>query len=197
MPLASLSRSVPIITVSGLSKRFLLPGWRLGWLALHDPLGVASSLRDGTGVWADRFFGPNSLVQAALPEILNTGAEWFDEVLLKLETNALLLHRAINSIPGLSCTLSEGAMYMLVRIDPALFPGLSNDVDFARALYREEALFVLPGMCFEAHGYFRIVTASPTLIMRDVVERLWNFCERHSDVSAVGQVDLIARQTQF
>ncbi len=88
VPLASLSSSVPIITLSGLSKRFVLPGWRFGWAALHDPLEVAGDIKDGLYVWGNRFMGPNSLVQAALPAILDTPAEWFEEVTKKVQVSS-------------------------------------------------------------------------------------------------------------
>lgn len=68
-----------------MSKRFLLPGWRFGWVCLHDPLGVAGAIKDGMAVWANRFFGPSSLSQAALPDILDTPAEWHQEVLDKVK----------------------------------------------------------------------------------------------------------------
>ncbi len=68
---------------------------------------------------------------------------------------------------------------MLVQIDPLSFPHLADDIVFSTALYREEAVFVLPGMCFEAEGYFRVVIASPEEVMRDVAGRLREFCERH------------------
>ncbi|XP_029049535.1 tyrosine aminotransferase isoform X2 [Osmia bicornis bicornis] len=34
--LASLSNEVPILSCSGLTKRFLVPGWRMGWIIIHD-----------------------------------------------------------------------------------------------------------------------------------------------------------------
>ena len=33
---ASLGREVPVITASGLGKQFLVPGWRIGWVAFQD-----------------------------------------------------------------------------------------------------------------------------------------------------------------
>ncbi|PSN35641.1 Tyrosine aminotransferase [Blattella germanica] len=34
--LASISKDVPILSCSGLTKRFLVPGWRMGWITIHD-----------------------------------------------------------------------------------------------------------------------------------------------------------------
>ncbi|KAK4687061.1 tyrosine aminotransferase, partial [Tremellales sp. Uapishka_1] len=178
-PLASLSSSVPVLTLSGLSKRFLLPGWRFGWVALHDPLGVASAIKDGMAVWGNRIMGPNSLVQAALPGILATEPEWFQEVTRKIELNSITVFEAVQSIPGLSTTMPQGALYMLVRIALAEFPDFKDDADFCAALYKEEAVFVLPGQCFSAKGYFRVVNGAPVEVMRDVMERLRDFCGRH------------------
>lgn len=36
VPLATLRRDVPVITVSGIGKQYLLPGWRMGWAVFHD-----------------------------------------------------------------------------------------------------------------------------------------------------------------
>jgi tyrosine aminotransferase len=35
--LSELTDTVPIISCNALSKRFILPGWRFGWIAIYDP----------------------------------------------------------------------------------------------------------------------------------------------------------------
>ncbi|CAI7899334.1 unnamed protein product [Closterium sp. NIES-53] len=42
---AAAAGSVPILTVSSLSKRFLVPGWRVGWIAVHDPRHILKGAR--------------------------------------------------------------------------------------------------------------------------------------------------------
>ncbi|MHA2407501.1 MAG: aminotransferase class I/II-fold pyridoxal phosphate-dependent enzyme, partial [Candidatus Ranarchaeia archaeon] len=39
---ASLSKDIPVITLNGLSKAYLIPGWRLGYTYFHDPTNTGS-----------------------------------------------------------------------------------------------------------------------------------------------------------
>ena len=45
--IASRAKQVPVVTLNGVSKVYFAPGWRLGYLALHDPDGRLSAIRDG------------------------------------------------------------------------------------------------------------------------------------------------------
>lgn len=40
IPMAKVSKNVPILSCGGLTKRFLVPGWRMGWITIHDRNGV-------------------------------------------------------------------------------------------------------------------------------------------------------------
>lgn len=74
---ASLSKNVPILTTSGLTKRFLIPGIRMGWLVVNDQGNKFKALRSALINIAGRNFGPSSVVQKALPRILNCVPENF------------------------------------------------------------------------------------------------------------------------
>lgn len=79
-PAASLSKNVPILTCSGLTKRFLMPGIRMGWLIIHDRREAFNQIRLGLANIAGRNFWPSSTVQLALPDIIkNTPQEFFDD----------------------------------------------------------------------------------------------------------------------
>lgn len=43
--ISSLSKNVPVLSCGGLTKRFLVPGWRLGWVVIHDRNGVLQNVR--------------------------------------------------------------------------------------------------------------------------------------------------------
>lgn len=40
MPMGMFGSLAPVLTVGSLSKRWLIPGWRLGWIAASDPNGL-------------------------------------------------------------------------------------------------------------------------------------------------------------
>lgn len=68
--LSTLSENVPILSCGGLTKRFLVPGWRMGWIIVHDRNNVFAEVRKGLAKLATRSLGPNTIIQASLPAIL-------------------------------------------------------------------------------------------------------------------------------
>lgn len=47
---------------------------------------------------------------------------------------------------------------------------------FSKALYKDQAVFLMPGSQFDAPGYIRLVIASKEDVMREVMDRLEEFC---------------------
>lgn len=72
-------------------------------------------MRSGLVRLSQRLLGPNSIVQAALPEILSaTPQHFFDETVQYVEENARNFYNRISKIPGLRPVEPQGAMYMMV-----------------------------------------------------------------------------------
>jgi tyrosine aminotransferase len=57
---ASLSKNVPVLTCSGLTKRFLMPGIRMGWILINCRHNLLDEVRLGLGNIAGRNFWPSS-----------------------------------------------------------------------------------------------------------------------------------------
>ena len=68
--LASLSVNVPVISSSGIAKEFMVPGWRVGWIVMHDRHGALRDVRPGLVKLSQHILGANSLVQSVIPHIL-------------------------------------------------------------------------------------------------------------------------------
>lgn len=87
---SAVARTVPVLSCGGLTKRFLVPGWRMGWIVVHDPAGVAADVRQGLESLSTRILGGNMLVQGALPAILkDTPQEFFDGVVQTLHVSVM------------------------------------------------------------------------------------------------------------
>ena len=174
---AEISDNVPIIHVGGLAKQFMIPGWRLGWLVLHDRHNRLSQVRKGLMDLSTLTLGPTSLIQSIVPGLLeHTPSDFYKEVIEQLEENVTVIKKCLSNTPGLHLIEPQGAMYVMVGIDERL---LGNDVDFSTKLVEEESVFVLPGRVFEMPNYIRIVITSPRAILQDACERIHDFCVRN------------------
>ncbi|XP_053979150.1 tyrosine aminotransferase [Hylaeus volcanicus] len=180
--LASLSREVPILSCSGLTKRFLVPGWRMGWIIIHDRHNaLEKEIRNGLQRLSHRIIGSNTLIQGALPAILrNTPQKFYDDVMCTLHNHSKLAYNYIMKIPGLTPLMPHGAMYMMVYIDLSCFPEFNSDLDFLQRLLMEESVFCLPGQCFDYSSYMRIVITVPANMLQEACQRIQEFCARHN-----------------
>jgi tyrosine aminotransferase len=123
--MASLTTSVPVITIGSASKTLLVPGWRLGWALLHDIGGKLAGIRAAMLSLTQLSMGPSSVLQAALPAALAPAAGSGDEAEMVafygrtrslLAKHAAAVHEALAGTPGLlHSDMPAGAMYTLVR----------------------------------------------------------------------------------
>lgn len=114
-----------VMSCGAVSKRFLVPGWRLGWLGVYDPSDLlkGSGVREGLASLCQIAMTPNSLVQNALPSIIaNTPQTYHDTLLATLERGAAYCAARCAGCPGLEAmSPPQGAMYFMPKVQCARF----------------------------------------------------------------------------
>ncbi|ORY97486.1 putative tyrosine aminotransferase [Syncephalastrum racemosum] len=180
-PMASLTEDVPILAVGGLAKKWLVPGWRMGWVLVHDRHNAfAAGVRTGLLNLSQVLLGPNSIYQGALEDILHsTPQSFYDQTIEQLQNNAKIGLDVVGNIQGLNPVKPGGAMYMMVGIDTTQFKDIKDDVEFSQKLLKEENVLCLPGQCFEIPNFVRIVITPPAEMLSEAYERMADFCARH------------------
>ncbi|XP_057291546.1 tyrosine aminotransferase-like [Hydractinia symbiolongicarpus] len=185
-PLASLTTSVPVLSCCAISKRFLVPGWRLGWIQIHDRNDLFKEVRAGLADMATRILGANSIIQGALPRILrDTPQDWFDENMAFIEDITNVACNSLSKVPGLKCIRPRGAMYMMVGIDKTILKSIKDDIHFTTDLMAKKSVFCLPGTCFQFPDYFRVVLTVPRGMVEEACARIEEYCREIIEQNSV------------
>ncbi len=160
--IAALNPDAPVITFSSLSKAYLAPGWRTGWLAvaqtdrLDDVLAGIKKLADGRLCST----GPMEHALVAALSGDRTHQQAFRDA---LRERARVTFERMNAIEGITCVEPTAAFYAMPRV--ALPPG-KTDEDFVLGLLRATGVLCVYGSGFAtapSDGYFRVVfLASPS-----------------------------------
>ena len=165
-PMAALDPDALIISYSSLSKAYLAPGWRAGWMAvgrtarLDGALAAIKKLADG------RLCSPGPMQYAVVAAL--TGDRSHQVVFRhQLQQRAALTAARLNAIDGISCVAPRGAFYAMPKV--ALPPGRS-DADYVLELLRTTGILCVYGSGFGTNpedGFFRVVfLASPEDLSR-------------------------------
>eukprot|EP00186_Timspurckia_oligopyrenoides_P000771 CAMPEP_0182443048 /NCGR_PEP_ID=MMETSP1172-20130603/1887_1 /TAXON_ID=708627 /ORGANISM="Timspurckia oligopyrenoides, Strain CCMP3278" /LENGTH=524 /DNA_ID=CAMNT_0024638201 /DNA_START=48 /DNA_END=1622 /DNA_ORIENTATION=+ len=178
---SQLEHSAAVLCLGGLSKRFLVPGWCLGWILIHDPTNMLGEVRIALEKVSSLMVGPSGPTQDALPRILKEVPEsWHLELISQLEQNAMFCYEQVKKNPVLSAIKPQGSMFMLIRIEFERLLDISDSVAFANGLFQEKSVVVLPGECFGSTYHFRISYTAPIHTLQEAFNRIHHFCLDHS-----------------
>ncbi|XP_064540813.1 tyrosine aminotransferase [Drosophila montana] len=177
---SSVTREVPVLSCGGLTKRFLVPGWRMGWIIVHDHHQRLGTAVTGLKNMCGRILGSNTIIQGALPDILTKTPQcYFDRVIETLYSNAQLAYKMLKQVRGLNPVMPNGAMYMMIGLSKEHFSAFKDDTHFVQELVNEQSVFCLPGSCFAYPGYLRIVLTVPSAMLEEACVRIAEFCYAH------------------
>jgi aspartate/methionine/tyrosine aminotransferase len=166
-PIGSLDPDAAVLSFSSLSKGYVVPGWRTGWIAvgrsrrLDDLLAALKKLADGR-------LCSTVPMQHAIPAALNGDRSHQATFRLALAKRAAITVEMLGAIPGVSCSAPAAAFYAMPRV--SLPPG-RTDEDYVIALLRATGVLCVYGSGFgmpAADGFLRIVFLAPPDELREI-----------------------------
>lgn len=166
-PLGSLAPDAAIISLSSLSKGFVAPGWRTGWLAvsrtprLDDVVAALRKLADGR-------LCSTTPMQLAIPVALRGDRAPQRALRDAMRERAAVTTSMLQAIPGMSIVAPKAAFYAMPKL---ALPAGTTDEDYVLALLRATGILVVYGAGFgmPAHeGYMRIVFLAAPDELREI-----------------------------
>ncbi|KAK3118984.1 hypothetical protein QOZ80_9BG0711890 [Eleusine coracana subsp. coracana] len=184
VPMGVFGSVAPVLTLGAISKRWVVPGWRLGWIVTNDPNGVfqRTKLVDSIKSYLDISSDPATFIQGAIPQLLeNTKQEFFDNTINILRKTADICWEKLKDIKCITCpSKPEGSLFVMVKLDLSCLQNIKDDMDFCCRLAKEELVVVLPGCAVGYKNWLRITFAIAPSSLEDGLDRLKSFCLRYS-----------------
>jgi alanine-synthesizing transaminase len=175
--IASLAPDVPVVTLGGLSKEYLAPGWRVAWGIVSGDPAVVTPYVQGIHKLLRARLSANHPLQYAIPAALEGPQGHLRETVNKLRRRRDLVVEWGRKTRRVSCVSPHGAFYAFPRLDIH-----ENDEDFVRGLLAEEQVLVVHGGGFgQAPGtrHIRIVFLPPESILEQALSKIAAYLERH------------------
>lgn len=178
--IASRSQDVPVISLNGVSKVYYAPGWRIGYMALHDPSERMSLVRDGLERLLRSRLCASTPAQLGYLAGLTSDRSWMQEYSTRVLKQRDYCVERIESIEGLEVEQPGGAFYMFIRLTDEKW--MNDDKQFVLDLLQEEHVLVVHGSGFSPQlgkGHIRLVYLANQEILCEAFDRIERFLLRH------------------
>lgn len=180
-PLASMAEDdVTVITIDSLSKNYMAPGWRVGWLTITNS-HLLPDVRLAFIKLADARLCAPMAPQFAIRAAMNLRKDYIEDVMSRLSTQRDITVSMLNAIPGISCNHPKGAFYVMGKVDLERLP-FSSDEEFVLRLLQEKQILFVHGSGFGTdplQGFFRVVFLPGASTLRRVYSDLDDFIKQY------------------
>lgn len=173
-PLGSLAPDAAVISLSSLSKGYVAPGWRTGWVAvsntprLDDVVAAMRKLADG------RLCSTTPMQHAIAPALRGDRAPQ-RALRAAMKERAEVTTTMLRAMPGMSIVAPRAAFYAMPKLE---LPAGTTDEDYVLALLRATGILVVYGAGFgmpAAEGYMRIVFLASPDELREIYTMMGTF----------------------
>ncbi len=177
---ASRSPDVPVIALNGVSKVYYAPGWRIGYMALHDPNGRLTLVRDGLERLLRSRLCASTPAQMGYLAGLTGDRQWMDGYANRVMEQRDHCLKRIAEIEGLEVEQPGGAFYMFIRLTDERWA--KDDKSFVLHLLHEEHVLLVHGSGFSPElgkGHARLVYLADVNVLDEAFDRIERFLKKH------------------
>lgn len=177
-PIGSLDPDAPIISFSSLSKGYMAPGWRTGWLAVGRTPRLDDVLA-GIRKMADGRLCSTVPMEHAIVAALRGDRSHQVKFRAALKERAEVTTSSLRAMPGVTCSEPTAAFYAMPKV--ALPPG-KTDEEYVLALLRATGVLCVHGSGFGMRpedGYLRIVFLASPDELRDIYRLMAEFTAQY------------------
>lgn len=177
-PMKTLVAVVPelkdrVLLTNGVSKSYAMTGWRIGYGA-----GPAALIAAINKLQSQMSSCPSSVSQAAAAHALSGDQTFVTESVAVYKQRRDYASARLNTIPGLSCMVPDGAFYLypscagVIGRTTADGKVIENDLDFVLYLLDSVGVAALQGAAYGLSPYFRISFATSMEVLEDACNRI-------------------------
>lgn len=181
-PMARIAQDVVCVTFNGLSKSYRLAGFRSGWLVLSGAKHRAKEFVQGIDMLASMRLCANVPAMYAVQTALG-GYQSINELILpggRLREQRDVAVKELNAIPGVSCVMPKGAIYLFPKVDREMYD-FADDQQLILDFLIKEKILLVQGTAFnwKDPDHFRIVFLPQVEDLRHAIRRFGHFLQNY------------------
>ena len=172
------SPDIQLISGNGISKNYVYPGSRVGYLALHGE--EIEILRSALMKLCNQRLSVNWEMQRGALAAYTKPMYHIEEFKRQLRIRRDIVHKELNEIPGIKCAKPSAAFYAFPKVETAKF---DNDKKFVYALLEATGVLVVPGTGFSPvldGKYFRLVFLAPPDELHEAIGKIASFMKANA-----------------